>query len=71
MFGHLQIYNMFTKYICLLSSFFPFNSQFFNVSNCILLHNYMVFMKKNLNHVFLSMKTFNDVIMISMLQEYY
>ncbi len=33
-------------YICLPSSFFPFNSQVFYVSNCILLNNYVVFMKK-------------------------
>jgi len=47
--------------ICLLSMYvyllilFPFNSQVFNVSNCILLNNYMVFMKKIFSHVVISM----------------
>jgi hypothetical protein len=49
--------------ICLLSMYvyllvlFPFNSQVFNVSNCILLNNYMVFMKKIFSHVVISMVT--------------
>ncbi len=65
----LVIYKLVTcllSTLCLLSSFFPFNSQVFNVSNYILLHNYMVFIKKIFNHLVLSMKTFNDVVMISM-----
>ncbi len=40
---------------------FPFNSQAFNVSNCILLNNYVVFMKFYFNHIVLSMKTFSHV----------
>ncbi len=35
---------------------------FLNVWNCILLNNYMVFMKKIFSHVFLSMKTFSHVV---------
>jgi hypothetical protein len=54
--------------ICLLGMYvyllilFPFNSLVFNVSNCILLSNYMVFMKNIFSHVTLSMKTFNYAI---------
>ncbi len=61
--------------ICLLGTyvyllnFFPFNSQNFNVSNYILLHNYMVFIKKIFSHVVLSMTTFSDVV-ISMVTKY-
>jgi hypothetical protein len=46
---HLIIYKLI---ICLLSTYrhllvlFPSNSQFFNVSNFILLNNYMMYMKK-------------------------
>jgi hypothetical protein len=49
--------------ICLLGTYvyllvlFPFNLQVFNVSNCILLNNYMVFMNKTFSHVVISMVT--------------
>jgi hypothetical protein len=60
---HFQAYNMFTKYICLdLLILFPFNSYVFHVSNCILLNNCMVFMKKVINYVVLSMKTFSHLV---------
>jgi hypothetical protein len=49
-------------YICLCSSSFSFNSQVFNVSNCILLNNYAVFMKKNFSDIVLSMMTFHHVV---------
>jgi hypothetical protein len=59
--------------ICLIGTyapfFPPFNSQNINVSNYILLHNYMVFIKKSFSHVILSMKTFSDVV-ISMVTKY-
>jgi len=41
---------------------FPFNSQVLNISNCILLNNYLAFMKKIFSHVDLFMKTFSLVI---------
>jgi hypothetical protein len=44
---------------------FLFNSQVFNVSNCILLNNYMMFMKKIFNHIIISMKTFSHVIIFT------
>jgi hypothetical protein len=61
----LMIYKLI---ICLLGMyvyvliFFPFNSQVFNVSNCILLNNYMVFMKNTFSHIIISMKIFSHVI---------
>ncbi len=54
--------------ICLLGTyvylllFSPFNLQVFNVSNCVLLDNYMVFMNKTFNHVVSSMTTFSHVV---------
>jgi hypothetical protein len=62
MFDHLQAYNILTKYVCLPSYFSPFNSENLNVSNYILLHNYMVFIKNIFSCVILSMKTFGDVV---------
>jgi hypothetical protein len=64
---HLQTYNMLIKYIYIyiyvyLLVLFPFNSQVFNVSNCILFNNYVVFMKKIFSHIILSMKTFSHVV---------
>jgi hypothetical protein len=51
-----------SMYICLPSSSFLFNSQVFNVSNCILLNNYVVFMKNIFSHIVLYMKTFSYVV---------
>jgi hypothetical protein len=41
---------------------FPFNSLIFNVSNCILLNNCMVFTSNFFNHIILFMKTFSHVV---------
>jgi len=61
-FDHLQAYNMLTRYYVYLLILFPFNSQVFNISNCILLNNYLAFMKKIFSHVDLSMKIVSLVI---------